>query len=55
MKIFVMRTVLNDKIITKANAARSIPQRDTDSGLIGIDDRCSACMSHEPAEFVDEL
>ena len=28
---------------------------DTDSGSIGVDNRCTACISHDPADFVGEL
>ena len=48
----VMATIFIAQTTTKAHVARSIPQYGTDSGLIGIDNRCSVCMSHVPADFL---
>ena len=44
-----------EKTTTEVYAPRSTSQCDTDSGLIGIGNRCSACMSHISANFVGEL
>jgi hypothetical protein len=32
-----------------------VAQFDTDSGPVGIDNRCSACISHKRADFIGEL
>ena len=50
-----MTTVFLAKSTVVAHAPRSIPQWDTYSGLIGIDNRCSACMSHMSDDFVGDL
>ena len=50
-----MTTVFSAKTTTEAHTPRSISQWDTDSGLKGIDNRCSAFMSRISADFVGEL
>ena len=47
-----MAKVFSAQATTQAHASRSIPQWDTDPGLIGIDDRCSASMSHDHETFM---
>ncbi|KAI2497134.1 hypothetical protein MHU86_17395 [Fragilaria crotonensis] len=60
----ILRTVTRHRYTTKimamsvlamqANATISTEREsrfDTDSGLVGIDNRCSACISHEPSDF----
>ena len=50
-----MTTAFLAKSTLNAHAPRSIHQWDTDSGLIDIDNRCSACMSHMSDDVVGEL
>ena len=60
----ILRTVTRHRCTTRimamsvlamqANATISTEREshfDTDSGLVGIDNRCSACISHEPSDF----
>ena len=39
----------------RLNINAQVSRFDTDSGSIGIDNRCSACTSHVPEDFVDTL
>ena len=50
-----MTTVFLTKSTIAAHSPRSIPQWNTDSGLIGIDNRCSTYMSHTSDDFVGDL
>ena len=54
-RLLTLTTVLAAHSIEARPAARSVPQWDTDSAIIGIDNRCSACMSHLPADFIGDL
>ena len=55
MKILAMSTVLKAEIIDSIHTAGSVQIWDNDSGLIGIDNRFSACMSQNPTDFIGEL
>ena len=54
-KILALSSVLTANAVETRPGARTIPQWDTDSGLVGIDNRCSGCMSHLPEDFVGDL
>jgi hypothetical protein len=53
--LLMMASVFTAQAADTIPQARHVPQWDTASGLIGIDNRCSGCMSHEAAEFTGEL
>ena len=55
MQIFVMTTVFNAEATSSAYNARTDQQWDSDSVMIGIDNRLSACISYGPADFVGDL
>ena len=44
-------TAMNAELTIRSNITRF----DTDSDPIGVDNRCSACISHIPQEFVGDL
>ena len=50
-----MTTLLALQSVSSKHMARNIPQWDTDSGVIGIENRCSACISREAVDFIGEL
>ena len=50
-----MTTLLILQSINSKPMARDIPQWDTDSGLVGIVNIFSACISHEAEDFIWEL
>ena len=54
-QLLVMATIFSAKIATKAHAPRSVYQWDTYSGLIVIDNKCSACMLNFPTVFYEDL
>ena len=55
MHTLAMATVLNEEATSSVYTTRKVQQRGSDSGMIGIDNRCSTCMSHDPADFVEDL
>ena len=50
-----MTTLLALQRVNSKHMARDNPQWDTDSGVVGIDNRCSKCKSHEATDFIGEL
>jgi hypothetical protein len=50
-----MTSVFSADVADTTPLARHVPQWDTNSVIIGIDNRCSGCMSHEAADFTGEL
>ena len=54
-KLMALTTVPTVSLDETKYTARTIPQWDTDSGLVGIDKRCSACLSHDPDDFIGEI
>ena len=44
-------TAMNAELTVRSNITRF----DTDSDPIGVDNRCSACISHIPEDFVGDL
>ena len=40
---------------TEIQASQRITTYDTDSKIIGVDNRCSACISNDPSDFISEL
>ena len=53
--LLMMISVFSARVADTTPLARYVPQWDTDSGIIGIDNRCSGCMSHEAADFTGDL
>ena len=53
--VHAFTTTMANQTSTIKPMARSIPNWDSDSGMIGIDNRCSACMSHIPSDFIGPL
>ena len=50
-----MISIFSADVADTTPLARYVPQWDTDSVIIGIDNRCSGCMSHEAADFTGHL
>ena len=55
MHMFAMITVFNAEATSSAYTARTVQKWYTGSGIFGINNRCLACMSHYPADFVGDL
>lgn len=54
-KLITLTTVLAAQSAESRPMATSVSQWDTDSAIIGIENRYSGCMSHLPADFVGDL
>jgi hypothetical protein len=50
--VFVAVIVMESRAVPKHSNAASF---DTDSSMIGVDNRCSACISNNPAHFIGKL
>ena len=46
---------MNEESTSSAYTTRAVSRWDNDSGMIGIDNRCSACTSHSSVDFLGEL
>ena len=54
-RLLLMISIFSADVADTTPLARYVPQWDTDSVIIGIDHRCSGCMSHETADFTGDL
>ena len=54
-QILAMTTVFNTEATSSAHTTRKVQPWDSDSGLIGIDNRCLVYMSHDPTDFMGDL
>ena len=55
MVLFSMTTLFNKESKSAAHISRPIQQSDTYLGMIGIYNIFSACMSHNPDDFIGQL
>ena len=46
---------MNTDCTSSSYTVRSVQEWGSDSKVMGIDNRCSACMLHNPADFVGDL
>ena len=54
-KTFTIMAALAMAAKTELRTGQHIATFDTDSELIGVDNRCTACISHEASDFITEL
>ena len=55
MHILTMITVFNAEETSSAYTASTVQQWDSDSGMIGIDNRCLASIFHDPADVLGDV
>ena len=55
VRLMALTTVFTASPAETKHAARTIPQWDTYLDLVGIDNRCSSCMAHDPADCIGEI